>query len=221
MASGPQPPSPARRTRRTAPAGGGRSSTEPDNDAGEGHGAMTTTVSADGRPMAVADPITHAIAQWRRERPDLDPSPMAVFARIARIFALQRRAQAAVHERFGLSHAGFDVLANLRRSGAPHRKTGTDLAQSSMISTGGVTFRIDGLEAAGLIRRVRDSDDRRLVHAELTDSGRAVIDQTIEAHLAMEHGLLGALTPAEREQLIKLLAKLEASLSDHVSTLAD
>lgn len=180
-------------------------------------GAMTATASADSE----ADPITQAIDQWRQERPDLDPSPMAVFARIARIFALQRRAQAAVHAPFGLSHAGFDVLANLRRSGAPHRKTGTDLAQSSMISTGGVTFRIDALEGAGLIRRVRDSDDRRLVYAELTDKGREVIDQTIEAHLAMEHGLLGGLAPAEREQLIKLLTKLEASLSEHVSTLAD
>lgn len=163
------------------------------------------------------DPIMHAIAQWRTERPDLDASPMAIFARIARIFTFQRRAQAAVHERYGLTHAAFDMLANLRRSGAPHRKTATSLAESSMISTGGITFRMDGLEGAGLIRRVRDTEDRRVVHAELTDKGRAVIDQAIEAHLAMEHELLEGLSPRERQQLVKLLAKLEASLRAHVA----
>ncbi|MGH3220600.1 MAG: MarR family winged helix-turn-helix transcriptional regulator [Streptosporangiaceae bacterium] len=169
---------------------------------------------------AESDPVTYATSQWRHERPDLDPSPMAVFARIARIFAFQRQAQAAVHQRFGLTHAAFDMLANLRRSGAPHRKTATSLAQSSMISTGGVTFRMDGLEAAGLIRRIRDTGDRRVVYAELTDKGRTVIDQAIEAHLAMEHDLLGGLTPRERQQLAKLLSKLEVSLSARLSELA-
>lgn len=167
------------------------------------------------------DPITHAIDQWRLERPDLDASPMAVFARIARIFAFQRRAQASVHDQFGLSHAAFDVLANLRRSGAPHRKTASSLAESSMISTGGVTFRMDGLEGAGLIRRVRDTDDRRVVYAELTEKGRAVIDQAVEAHLAVEHDILDTLSPRERQQLVKLLAKLEYSLQAHTAELGD
>ena len=161
------------------------------------------------------DPVERAMAQWRAERPDLDPAPMAVFGRIARIFALQRIAQAAVHQPLGLSHAAFDVLANLRRSGAPHRMTATSLATSSMISTGSVTFRMDGLEAAGLIRRARDSDDRRVVHAELTEQGLVVIDQAIEAHLIMEHVVLTRLTNREREQLTRLLAKLESALADH------
>jgi DNA-binding MarR family transcriptional regulator len=172
-------------------------------------------------PAASGDPVTHAIAQWRVERPDLDASPMAVFARVARIFAFQRRAQSAVHEQFGLSHAAFDVLANLRRSGAPHRKTASSLAESSMISTGGVTFRMDGLESAGLIRRVRDTGDRRVVHAELTERGRAVIDQAIEAHLVVEHQILDGLSPRERQQLAKLLAKLEYSLQAHTAELGD
>jgi DNA-binding MarR family transcriptional regulator len=140
---------------------------------------------------------------------------MAIFGRIARIFNLQRRAQAAVHGPLGLSHAAFDVLANLRRSGSPHRKTASSLAESSMISTGGVTFRMDGLEAAGLIRRVRDGDDRRLVYAELTPKGRKVIDAAVEAHLEMEHALLSSLTPRQQAQLAKLLGKVETSLIAH------
>lgn len=178
-----------------------------------------TVPPTEARPSTDADPIAHAISQWHSERPDLDASPMAVFARIARIFAFQRQAQAAVHGRYGLTHAGFDVLANLRRSGTPHRKTATSLAESSMISTGGVTFRMDGLEGAGLIRRVRDTQDRRVVYAELTDKGLAVIDQAIEAHLDMEHDLLRCLSPRERQQLVKLLAKLEAALRVQVAAL--
>lgn len=160
------------------------------------------------------DPIVRATEQWRAERPDLDPAPLAVFGRIARIFALQRRAQASVHQPFGLSHAAFDMLANLRRSGAPHRKTATSLAKSSLISTGGVTFRMDGLEHAGLIRRVREARDRRVVWAELTDEGLNLIDDAIGAHFAMEKELLDALTPREQHQLVTLLTKLETALAD-------
>lgn len=162
------------------------------------------------------DPITTAIQQWRTERPDLDPAPMSVLGRIARIFALQRRAQAVVHQPLGLSHSSFDLMANLRRSGAPHRKTATELARSSMISTGGVTFRMDALEAAGLIRRIRDPQDRRVVYAELTDEGTVLIDKAIEAHLDTMHSLLADLTPPEQQQLQRLLAKLERSVTRHL-----
>jgi DNA-binding MarR family transcriptional regulator len=162
-----------------------------------------------------ADAVAVAVAQWHRERPELDASPILIFGRIARIFALQRSAQAKVHRPFGLSHAAFDMLANLRRSGTPHRKTATSLARSSLISTGGATFRMDGLEEAGLIRRVRDPDDRRVVYAELTDEGRIVIDRAIERHLALFSDLLDGLDPDERTELVALLAKLEASVAAH------
>lgn len=159
------------------------------------------------------DAVDQILAQWRRERPDLDPSPIAVFGRIARAFALQRRAQAGVHEALGLSHAAFDMLANLRRSGAPHRKTASSLARSSLVSTGGITFRMDGLEQAGLIRRVRDTSDRRVIHAELTDKGRTLIDEAIARHLELLGSLLDGLTAQEQRDLARLLAKLERSIS--------
>lgn len=180
---------------------------------------MTTTAGIEGidaRPSTDgADPIIEAVEQWGRERPDLDASPMLIFGRIARIFALQRSAQAKVHGPYGLSHAAFDMLANLRRSGAPHRKTASALARSSMISTGGVTMRMDGLEESGLIRRIRDSEDRRVVHAELTSDGLAVIDEAIERHLELLDQLLSDLTTDERHQLARLLARLEQSIAHH------
>lgn len=169
-------------------------------------------------PALELDVVDEIVSQWRHQRPDLDPSAMRIFGRTARIFALQRRAQALVHEPLGLSHAAFDVLANLRRSGPPHRKKASSLARSSLISTGGVTFRLDGLEKLGLIRRVRDEVDRRVVYAELTDAGLEVIDTAIAAHLAEFERLLHALTPDERDDLANLLAKLEQSVVSKLGT---
>lgn len=175
--------------------------------------AVDSNSSPAGDLTTAPDAVDQIMAQWRRERPDLDPMPMAVFGRVARTFALQRRAQARVHEALGLSHAAFDMLANLRRSGAPHRKTASSLARSSLVSTGGITFRMDGLEQAGLIRRVRDTADRRVIHAELTDEGRALIDEAIARHLDLLGSLLDGLTEQEQAELARLLAKLERSIS--------
>jgi DNA-binding MarR family transcriptional regulator len=160
-----------------------------------------------------SDAVDEVIEQWRRERPDLDPTPMAVFGRIARTFALQRRAQAAIHDANGLSHAAFDMLANLRRSGPPHRKTASSLARSSLVSTGGITFRMDGLESAGLIRRVRDPSDRRVIYAELTPEGLRLIDKAIEQHIRLLHEMLAGLTASEQQELARLLSKLEQSIT--------
>jgi DNA-binding MarR family transcriptional regulator len=180
-----------------------------------GTGKERAAASVDGAGPGPVDPIEQALEQWPVERPDLDPSPMAVFGRIARVHAMQRTAQAGVHGPLGLSYPAFDILANLRRSGAPYRKTATALSESSMITTGGMTMRLDALEKSQLIRRVRDDADRRVVRAELTAAGLHLIDQAIGAHLAMEHAVLEALTPEERETLAVLLRTLETALTKH------
>lgn len=167
----------------------------------------------------MTDEVEEILAQWRRARPELDPSPMAVFGRIARVFIRQRDVQARVFEPHGLTTAAFDLLANLRRSGPPHRKTASSLAASSMITTGGTTLRMDSLEAAGLIRRVRDTNDRRVVYAELTPKGFEVADRVIEDHLAMEHEILARLAPDEAQRLAELLALLERALSEQMRVL--
>lgn len=158
------------------------------------------------------DPVDAIVDQWRHERPDLDPSPIALFGRVHRIYLRYQTTLNKTFARHGLNSASFDVLAALRRSGAPYRKTGTQLAKGSLLSTAGVTFRLDRLEQAGLIERQRDHTDRRVVYSALTDTGLETIDRTIEAHLEAEEALLKGLTRKEREQLARLLAKLEASI---------
>jgi DNA-binding MarR family transcriptional regulator len=83
-----------------------------------------------------------------------------------------------------------------------------------MLTSSGTTKRLDRLEAAGLITREPDPDDRRGTLIALTDAGRDRIDAVTEAHLANEHRLLGALSAAERDELAGLLRKLQLGLPD-------
>lgn len=163
-------------------------------------------------PAPGPDAVDAIVEQWRHERPDLDPSPIALFGRVHRVYLRYQAVLTKTFERYDLNSASFDVLAALRRSGAPYRKTGTQLAAGSLLSSAGVTFRLDRLESAGLIERQRDSEDRRVVYSALTDKGLEVINRTIEAHLEAEEALLGGLNEREREQLARLLSKLERSI---------
>jgi DNA-binding MarR family transcriptional regulator len=158
------------------------------------------------------DPVDAIVEQWRRERPDLDPSPIALFGRVHRVFLRYQTALTRVFDGFGLNMASFDVLASLRRGGAPYRKSGIELAADSLLSSAGVTLRLDRLEQAGLVERHRDTSDRRVVHSQLTDAGLQVIEDAIAGHLANEQRMLAGLTAEERLELARLLGKLEASL---------
>lgn len=155
-----------------------------------------------------------AIAQWRKERPDLDVSPMAVLGRLSEAAALVARDRLApLFARFGLQHGEFDVLATLRRSGPPFALTPTALYEATMVTSGAMTNRLDRLEKAGLIRRVPHPTDRRGLMVQLSESGRELIDRAVEAHVENEHRVLAGLSAEERERLAALLEKLIASLA--------
>jgi DNA-binding MarR family transcriptional regulator len=151
------------------------------------------------------DAVDAIVAQWRRERPDLDPSPMSVLGRISRLAALLERELDDVFARYRLAGSDFDVLATLRRSGEPYRLTPTELSRSTMVTTGGMTKRLDRLEASGLIRREADPRDRRGKLIALTDEGRELIDRAVEGHLENEERLLSSLSRSNRRELAELL----------------
>ena len=158
--------------------------------------------------MASEDAVDRITAQWRRERPDLDSTPMEVIGRVTRASALLQRELEQVFASHGLAGGDFDVLATLRRSGAPYRLTPGELSRSTMVTSGGMTKRLDRLEEQGLIRREPDPRDRRGRLIALTDEGGAVIDRAVEAHVENEHRLLAELPPAKRKQLAALLGEL-------------
>ena len=160
------------------------------------------------------DRATRAIEQWQRERPDLDVSPMGVIGRLNEASSLIARDRLApVFARFGLQSGEFDVLATLRRSGAPYALTPTELYEATMVTSGAMTARLDRLEKAGLIQRAPHPSDRRGVVVRLTTNGRQLTDEALTAHVANEHEILAGLTGEEREKLAKLLAKLIESLN--------
>ncbi len=158
------------------------------------------------------DAVDRITAQWLEERPDLDPSPMSVIGRIARIAHLTDRELHRVFVRYGLSGADFDVLATLRRSGGS--LTPTELSRSTMVTTGGMTKRLDRLEAAGLISREADPSDRRGKLIALTGEGRALVDAAVKDHLENEERILATLPSADREKLAGLLRRLLLALDN-------
>jgi DNA-binding MarR family transcriptional regulator len=154
-----------------------------------------------------------AVEQWGRERPDLPALPMAIFGRLSE--AAERVMRVHMNPLFaeaGLQPGEFDVLATLRRSGEPYMLSPTRLYEAVMISSGGMTDRIDRLERAGLVERRPDPNDRRGKLIALTDDGKRVIDETIGRHVANEERLLSGLTQAEKKKLNALLTKLLAGL---------
>ncbi|CAL9631322.1 MarR family winged helix-turn-helix transcriptional regulator [Streptomyces albus] len=158
------------------------------------------------------DAVAAIIEDWRRERPELDTTPLEVLARLHRTFVLYQAQTNRPVSEHGLSWAGFDVLTALRRAGEPFQLTAGELAASGLISSAGVTLRLDRLEKDGLIVRERDSEDRRVVHCRLTPEGLRVIDELFVQHLDKERHMLAGLTAEECGQLSTLLRKLEVSL---------
>lgn len=160
------------------------------------------------------DPVDVIISQWEREIPGMDVSALAVFGRLHRGYVRYAALLSDVFEKHGINMASFDVLAALRRSGPPYRRTAGELAGIGLITTGGLTLRLDRLEQAGLITRERDTADRRVVYAQLTDAGLTLTGQVAQEHFANELRMLSGLSKSERAQLAGLLAKLENSLID-------
>jgi DNA-binding MarR family transcriptional regulator len=154
------------------------------------------------------DEIDRIVSQWNQERPDVDVSPTHVLQRITRLSLLQEVSFAGVFARHGLTWGEYLVLAALRRNGPPYQMNPTTLYGSVILSSGGMTKRLDRLERAGLVERLPDPTDRRGRLVGLTDRGHEVVDAAMLDHLENEQRLLGALAGSEREQLAGLLRKL-------------
>lgn len=133
---------------------------------------------------------------------------MALFGRLFRAVRLADHALAAGTAKHGLRPGWFDLLAALRRSGRPFEMKPTELMEATMLSSGGITKRLDRLVDAGLVERRTDPDDRRSTLVRLTRKGRRTIDRALEDHIANEERLLQPLGPAERLRLDRLLRDL-------------
>jgi DNA-binding MarR family transcriptional regulator len=161
-----------------------------------------------------ADEVDRITAAWQRERPDLDVSPLQVLSRVTRLarhLDLARRQAFASH---ALEPWEFDVLAALRRAGAPYSLSPGQLGTETLVTSGTMTNRIDRLEGRGLVRREPDPADRRGVRVVLTDSGRETVDDALFDLVAREHDLLATLPDESQAELALLLRTLVRAFGD-------
>ncbi len=158
------------------------------------------------------DHVADILEQWAIERPDLDTSSLGI---VGRIHWLADALNAELRPPFaaeGLGNGDFDVLAALRRAGAPYALRHRDLTAAMLVTPGAVTKRVDRLVAKALVTRGAHESDGRGQLVRLTRVGIRFVDRMIEVHLANEARLLGALSERDRQQLTRLLAKLASSL---------
>lgn len=158
------------------------------------------------------DEVDSILRDWANARPDLDIAPLAVFSRMTRITKHIDKVRVHAFERSGLTAWEFDVLAVLRRGGAPFRQSPKILVQQTMVSSGTMTNRIDRMEGRGLVQRLTDPNDGRGVLVEMTPQGLTLVDAAMTRLADAEERLIGTMSRTERERLATLLRKLALSV---------
>lgn len=157
------------------------------------------------------DHVDFVTQQWEKERPDLDVTAMGIIGRVARLYLAYQREMQKTFAEFGLNAAKFDVLATLRRSGAPYVLSPGDLLKATMVASGTMTNRLDRLEADGLVKREVNPADSRSFLVGLTEEGFALIDRAVTAHVQTQTRLLEGLSGSEVEMLKSLLSKAQTA----------
>lgn len=155
-----------------------------------------------------ADLIDGLLARWSAARPDLAVAELGVTGRLARLGQHMADRDDAVFGRFGVSRGEVGALSALRIVGPPHRLSPTQLGRGLMLSSAGVTSRLDRLEHRGLVARLPDPADRRGIIVELTEEGLALVDAAVVAKTQADRQLLARLDPADVDALQGLLRKL-------------
>lgn len=160
----------------------------------------------------MGDHVAAIVAEWHERHPEFDLMGMAVFARIARLARLADLRRADALAGVGLHSGDLDTLGPLYRH--PEGLRPLDLRRSMLIGSGTLTARLDRLEAAGLVERSPDPNDRRGRLLHLTAQGRRLVPRIVGELLAIENDLLASLPSSVRERLSRDLERLSADLED-------
>lgn len=161
-----------------------------------------------------ADAVDRILEQWKRERPDLDCSPMGTIGRLKRCAMLLEPRVEAAFIRHDLVRWEFDMLATLRRAGEPFTLSPTQLFSTLMITSGTMTHRLKALEKRGFIHRLANPQDARSMLVALTPEGRERIDRAVETHVENERQLLAGLSAEQRQRLNDALTVLMRLLEE-------
>jgi DNA-binding MarR family transcriptional regulator len=168
--------------------------------------------AAQAAPAIAAAPefdlVGRGMAQWRRERPDIDCSGKAIVGRVLLLQDIILRAVNAALAPHGLRYQTYSVLATLRVSGAPYRMSPSRLQATMLLTSGGISNLLRRLDAQGLVRRFEDKTDRRGVVVELTRRGLDLADRAMVDHARMERQLCAMLDADDQKQVATLLSRM-------------
>ncbi|KGN40627.1 MarR family winged helix-turn-helix transcriptional regulator [Knoellia aerolata] len=158
------------------------------------------------------DDVDRIVSAWRRERPELDVTPLEILSRVSRLARRLDLARGAAFAEHGLDGWEFDVLSALRRAGAPYELSPGQLVSETLVTSGTMTNRVDRLLTRGYVERHPDPRDRRGVIVRLTPEGMRAVDAALDDLLTHERGLLAELPQADRGPLAGQLRALLASI---------
>lgn len=163
--------------------------------------------------MDVEEEVESLIAAWGTERPDVPMDSLRVSLPLRRALQSAEARRSKLLARHGVTAATLDLLVALRRAGEPYVRTPSELARLLVLSSGGVSQRLERLEEAGLLERRVNTDDRRVVYVQLTELGLSTLDDLIGEYMRHEDAMLSGLTERQLEQLTRLLVKLDESIN--------
>ena len=157
--------------------------------------------------------VDQVVADVAAMYPGIEARGLPIVGRVLRLAQLLQTRREEQLADFGLTAADFDVLATLRRRGGGGPVNVRDLQRAMMLSSSGITKRLDRLERAGLLGRQSDPTDRRGVLIVLTESGLAVIDAAIPAVSEAESAIVRSAMVNDNERV-----RVEAALRELILT---
>lgn len=155
------------------------------------------------------DAVDRIIDGWRRQFKSFDDLPLRVFGRMNRVSRLLELNLKNFFEFHGITISDYDLLAALYRRGEPYKAKPSEIAKTSLLTSAGVTLRVDRLVEAKFVKRFHDNLDRRIVQVGLTDEGLKLIRSLAVVHTKRERKMLEILSSDEKLILESAFRKLE------------
>lgn len=160
----------------------------------------------------MTDRLDRILEKWKTSRPHLDFSPLEVGTRVLRAAHFLQARLDRIAAAYGLGHRGdLEVLTELDLVGP---LTPSKLAEDLLLTSGGMTVRLNRLQGAGLIERQSNPHDGRGVLIHLTPTGKDLAEDALTALLQAQAAIAGTLKPSDRTHLTRLLRTLLTELGD-------